>query len=339
MSNELRELVQRLRHPRVLVVGDLMLDHYTFGVVERVSPEAPVPILRIDGQEDRLGGAGAVAAMLACLEAEVTLAGVLGADAAASTVRGLLHQGRLSDKLVLEDSGRPTTIKERIVGRAPGRHPQPMLRVDREVRDPLAENLGRQLLARLEQPLRDCDIVLVSDYGKGVCTPALMKEVIHRGRAAGRRVVIDPAPRADYQLYRNASCITPNRTESRLASALPEDTVEDALVAGERLRSQLDLEAVVVTLDKEGMVLVHADGRRQPFPTRPRPVHDVTGAGDMVISVLGLCLAAGEDFGSAIALSNVAAGLEVERFGAAPVSRKDILQDLQNAGGLTAPDR
>lgn len=331
MSSELRELVQRLGHPRVLVVGDLMLDHYTFGVAERVSQESPVPVLRIDGQESRLGGAGAVAAMLACLEAEVTLAGVVGADAAASTVRGLLHRWGLRDELVLEDSQRPTTSKERFIGRAPSRHLQPMLRVDREVRDPIPPDLEKRLLGGLEQPLRDCDLVLVSDYGKGVCTPALMGEIIGRARAAGRRVVIDPVPGADYQHYRNATCITPNRTEARLAASLPVDTVEDALVAGERLRSQLDLEAVVVTLDKDGMVLVHADGRRLPFPTRPRQVSDVTGAGDMVLSVLGLCLAAGEDFAPAIALSNVAAGLEVERFGAATVTRTDVFDDLQTA--------
>jgi D-beta-D-heptose 7-phosphate kinase/D-beta-D-heptose 1-phosphate adenosyltransferase len=328
MSNDLTNLVNRLGNPTVLVVGDIILDRYIFGAAERISQEAPVPILRADKREDRLGGAASVASMLTTLGADVLLAGVTGSDHEVASVLRLLRRFDIHCDLVLPDVDRPTTLKERYIGKASDRHPQQILRVDYEIRSPLSESLENGLINAIDAHLVRCDIVLISDYDKGVCTRRLIRHVIDRARGLGKRVLVDPIRGSDYSRYHGASCLTPNRIEAALGSGLSVNNPAEALIAGEHLRRQLDAEAMVVTLDKEGMALSHVDGRSQVFPTRSRQVYDITGAGDMVLSVLGLALAAGADYDQAIALGNVAGGLEVERLGVATLTRDDLLRDL-----------
>jgi D-beta-D-heptose 7-phosphate kinase/D-beta-D-heptose 1-phosphate adenosyltransferase len=338
MATDLSELVRGLGRPRVLVVGDVILDRYIFGFAERISQEAPVPVLRINKREERLGGAASVASMLAALGAEVVLAGVVGEDKRpADRVRELFEENGLSCDLLMADPDRPTTQKTRYIGLAQDRHPQQILRVDDEVRTPLCETMENALLGGIDACLSRCDIVLISDYDKGVCTPRVLRHVIDRARQLQIRVLVDPIRGSDYSRYRGASCLTPNRTEASLASGMTVRSTEEALEAGAKLRQQLDAEALVVTLDRDGMALVHADGRRQVFPTRMRQVYDITGAGDMVLSVLGLSLAAGADYDAAIALGNVAGGLEVERLGVATLTRGDLLRDL--AGSTPLPGK
>jgi D-beta-D-heptose 7-phosphate kinase/D-beta-D-heptose 1-phosphate adenosyltransferase len=207
-----------------------------------------------------------------------------------------------------------------------------MIRVDYEVRSPVAAEVEEELRRAIVQQIRRADIVLISDYDKGVCTPGLLTSVIAAARNCGLRVIADPIRGPDYRKYHGCSAITPNRLEAGLASGLDLSTLESACEAGSCLREQLDLEAAIVTLDKDGMVLVHRDGRRQLFPTRPRQVYDITGAGDMVLSVLGMALAAGADYDPAIRLANVAGGLEVEKIGVATVTRDELLRDLLRAG-------
>lgn len=331
MSAELIDLVHRLGQPEVLVVGDLMLDRYVWGNAERVSQEAPVVLLHADRREERLGGASSVAALLRALGARVSLAGVVGADADGKHIRELLNDLGIDHDAVLIDDSRPSTVKERYLGRAQQKHPQQMIRVDYEVRDPLSGALESRLKVILSGRVRQADVVLVSDYDKGVCTPGLLARLIHAGRELSRRVVVDPVRRSDYRKYHGCAAVTPNRLEAGLATGRTIRTSSDALAAAEQLVRQLDLEAGIVTLDKDGMALVHRDGRRQVFPTRPRQVYDITGAGDMVLSVLGMALAAGADYADAIRLANVAGGLEVEKVGVAPVSRDEILHDLIRA--------
>src|SRR5262249_17843202 len=197
-----------------------------------------------------------------------------------------------------------------------------------EVRCPLTGQLEIALLNAIDARLSDCDIVLVSDYDKGVCTRRVLRHVIDRARGLGLRVLVDPIRGTDYSRYHGATCLTPNRIEASLGTGLPVTTPAEALAAGEQMRRQLDAEAVVVTLDKEGMAPAPRDGSPRGFPRRPRQVYDITGAGDMVLSVLGLALAAGADYDAAIALGNVAGGLEVERLGVATLTRDDLLRDL-----------
>jgi D-beta-D-heptose 7-phosphate kinase/D-beta-D-heptose 1-phosphate adenosyltransferase len=338
MSADLIDLVQRLGQPDVLVVGDVMLDRYVWGNAERVSQEAPVILLRADKREERLGGASSVATLLRALGARVTLAGVVGPDADGGRVRQLLDDIGIDHECVLTDERRPSTVKERYIGRAQQRHPQQILRVDTESREALAEPVEEKLKDALESRLRKADIILVSDYDKGVCTPGLLRFVLEGARRLGRRTLVDPVRSADYRKYQGCSAMTPNRLEAGLATARTLTTGDEALAAAEQLLRQLDLEAAIVTLDKDGMALAHADGRRQLFPTRPRQVYDITGAGDMVLSVLGMALAAGADYDPAIRLANIAGGLEVEKVGVAAVTRDEILHDLR-AGAEPAAGR
>jgi D-beta-D-heptose 7-phosphate kinase / D-beta-D-heptose 1-phosphate adenosyltransferase len=332
MSAELIELVQNLGQPRVLVVGDLMLDRYVWGDAERISQEAPVILLHADKREELLGGASSVATMLRALGARVSLAGVVGSDTDGNRIRELLDELGIDQDAVRTESGRPSTVKERYIGRAQHRHPQQMLRVDYEVREALGGDVEAELIKAIGDELRRTNIVLISDYDKGVCTPALLKATIDAARQRRVRVVADPVRGTDYSKYRGCSAVTPNRLEAGLATGMTIRSTADALAAATRLREALDLEAGIVTLDKDGMALVHRDGRQQIFATRPRHVYDITGAGDMVMSVLAMTLAAGADYEPAIRLANIAGGLEVEKIGVATVTRDEILRDLLRGG-------
>jgi D-beta-D-heptose 7-phosphate kinase / D-beta-D-heptose 1-phosphate adenosyltransferase len=332
MSADLIKLVQNLGQPRVLVVGDLMLDRYVWGDAERISQEAPVILLRADRREERLGGASSVATMLRALGAKPAIAGVVGADPDGARIRQLLHDNNVCDEAVLSVSDRPSTVKERYIGRAQHRHPQQMIRVDYEDRKPLSAATERELIQVIGGQMRHTDAVLISDYDKGVCTSTLLAAVIAAARACGVKTLADPVRGGDYRKYHGCSAITPNRLEAGLATGHVLNDANVALVGAAELRERLDLEAAVVTLDKEGMALAHADGRRELFPTRPRQVYDITGAGDMVLAVLGMALAAGADYDAAIRLANIAGGLEVEKVGVAVVTRDEIVRDLLRGG-------
>jgi D-beta-D-heptose 7-phosphate kinase/D-beta-D-heptose 1-phosphate adenosyltransferase len=330
MAADLVELVGRLGTPRVLVVGDVMLDRYVWGDAARVSQEAPVLLLRADRREERLGGASSVATMLRALGAEVALAGVVGSDATGDRIHKLLSQLGVDHSGVITDASRPSTLKERYIGRAQQRHPQQILRVDYETCEVISQPLEDELIDRIASNISTCEAILTSDYDKGVCTPSVMAETIRLGNAAGIPVLADPIRGGDYTKYRGFGCLTPNRLEASQAIGMNIKSQTSALIAAERLLHQLDLQAAVVTLDKDGMAFADRTGRRALFPTRPRQVYDITGAGDMVLSVLGLALAAGADYPDAIRLANVAGGLEVEKIGVVPVTRDEIIADLNS---------
>lgn len=337
MPSDLIDLVQRLGQPRVLVLGDLILDRYVWGDAERISQEAPVILLHADRREERLGGASSVATMLRALGAKVALAGVVGGDPDGDRVRRLLTNLGIDHEGVVTDATRPTTVKERYIGRAQQRHPQQMIRVDYEVRAPVQAPIEQELARVVGQQMKRADVVLISDYDKGVCTPGLLAATVAGAKACGLRALADPIRGHDYRKYHGCSALTPNRLEAGLATGRTLQSSPEAIEAGAQLLRQLDLEASIITLDREGMVLVHRDGRRQHFLTRPRQVYDITGAGDMVLAVLGMALAAGADYDDAIRLANVAGGLEVEKIGVATVTRDEILRDLLRADSTAGP--
>ncbi|MGH7139031.1 MAG: D-glycero-beta-D-manno-heptose 1-phosphate adenylyltransferase [Pirellulales bacterium] len=318
----------RLGHPKVLVVGDLILDRYTFGDAERVSQEAPVILLRADQREARLGGAANVCNMLRGLEAEVSCAGVVGHDGDGELVRRLLNDVGVDTSVLIDDATRPTTVKERFIGRAQGRHPHQMLRVDSEVREPISPALEQQLADALLNRLRAFDVVLISDYSKGVCTPGLLRKVIDGARAAGVPALVDPIRSQNYSCYRGATGMTPNRLEAEMATGIPIQTAADAFRAARKLRDDLQLDLGIVTLDRDGMALVDRDGAANVFPTRPRAVYDITGAGDMALAMIGIALAAKTSPAVALQLANVAAGLEVEKIGVAVIPRAEVRQRI-----------
>lgn len=332
MSDDLIALLERPFRPRVLLVGDVMLDRYVWGDVERISPEAPIPVLRVGKREHRLGGAGSVASMLVALEAETVLASVTGEDLEGRTVRELLDKAGVDCRCVLADPQRITTVKERLLGRAQQRHPHHMMRVDQEDTGPIADALRRNLLQRIEVCLHGVDLIVVSDYNKGVCAGPMIPRLVELGRAAGVRVIADPIKGADYRRYAGCTCITPNRSEAGLATGRRIATPQDGLEAARQLVA-LGIETVLVTLDRDGIAWADQWGNARLFPCRPRQVCDITGAGDMVLSTLGYSLAAGADFPAAIELANTAGGLEVERLGVVPLARREIIAELSHGSG------
>lgn len=325
---DLLAVLDGLGHPRVLVLGDLILDRYTWGNAERVSQEAPVILLRADQREARLGGAANVCQMLRGLEAQVACAGVVGADADGKTLRERLRESGVDDRFLLYDESRPTTVKERFIGRAQGRHPHQILRVDSEVRDPLSAQLEGRLAAQLAAEITRFHVVLVSDYGKGVCTPELLRAITTAATAAGVPVVVDPIRSTDYSRYHGATTMTPNRLEAEMATGVRIARPDDAYVAGRKLCQQLDLRMAIVTLDSDGMALIERDGPVEHFPTRKREVYDITGAGDMVLAMIGVCLAGGASPADAIRLSNIAGGLEVEKVGVVVIPREEVRAEI-----------
>ena len=328
MSNapDIVSLLTRPGGPRILIVGDVILDRYLWGNVERISPEAPIPLLRVVKRESRLGGAGSVTAMLAALDARVSLATVVGQDDAGSEVRTMLEGIGVDTSAVLSVADRPTTVKERLLGRAQSRHPQQMLRVDYEEDHALPNDAAQLLLAEVESRIADVELVLVSDYNKGVCAGEMVPKIVAAAQRAGKLVVADPVRVGDYRRYAGCAAITPNRAEAGLATGITIRTPIDGQRAAAAL-VDLGIDSVIVTLDRDGMAWADRHGRSGLFPVRPRDVYDITGAGDMVLAVIGLGLAARLDYPAVIELANLAGGLEVEQLGAVPLSRADLLAE------------
>ncbi len=321
------------RRPRILVVGDVMLDRYLWGDVDHISFEAPIPVLCVDHREDRLGGAGSVVAILSALEADVVLASVTGDDPEGTAVRELLRGLGVPTDCVLASSDRPTTVKERILGRTQNRHPQQMIRVDRESTAPIGDRREDELLGRIQAHLEHVDLVLVSDYAKGVCAGDFVPWLVAAARQFGLPVIVDPARGVDYRRYSGCACITPNRMEAGLALGTKIDSPEAGLEAARRLLD-LGIETVVVKLDRDGMAWADARGRSGISTVKARQVYDITGAGDAVLSALGLTTALGADWPEAIELANGAvrwrcSGWEWRRL------RAELLDELALAGFST----
>nr|NIP86896.1 bifunctional heptose 7-phosphate kinase/heptose 1-phosphate adenyltransferase [Planctomycetales bacterium] len=332
-DGDLLKTLDNLAHPRLLVLGDFILDRYTWGDAERISQEAPVIVLRVDRCENRLGGAGNVCQLLRGLEAHVACAGVVGSDEEGHHVREMLEDCGVDCQSLLS-SGRPTTTKQRYMGRAAYRHPHQILRVDHEQRGPLDSQTEDQLIRQLEGRLDRFDVLLVSDYGKGVCTPRLLRRVIAAARAAKIPVIVDPVQGTNYEWYGGATALTPNRHEAAAASGIAIDQPAKAWEAAQQLCQQADLEMVFVfvTLDRDGIAWFQPKpAQKEIFPTRPRAVYDITGAGDMVLATIGICLAAGCTPAQAAQLANVTGGLEVEQVGVAVIRRAEIRNYLRMA--------
>lgn len=329
MHRRLVQIVQNLPQSHVLLVGDMMLDKYLYGNADRVSPEAPILVLHYQNEELRLGGAANVGSMLATLGARPHCIGAVGQDAAAEDIRKLMRAAHIDPGLLLTCEDRPTTCKLRLVGAAQHRHAQQLMRLDFENSHPLNDQLAEQLLVRIEQELPRCQIVCIEDYNKGVLCDRVCRGVIAAARKRQIPVLIDPGAKTDYSKYTGATALKLNRTEAARATGMELDDPNDFQSAAEKLLSQLDLEAVILTVDKHGSFLATAEGERRWLKhTRPRQVFDATGAGDMVLAMITAARAAGADWVEAVALGNVAGGLEVEKFGTVPITPAEIIQEL-----------
>lgn len=298
---------------RVLIVGDVMLDRYWFGEVSRISPEAPVPVVKIEKVEERPGGAANVARNCAALGAKVSLLSVVGADEAGKTLARLMDDANIESSLH-EDAGLNTTVKLRVIGRQ-----QQLLRIDFE-NTPDHEVL-RAKLADFSARLADCDVVILSDYGKGGLTH--ITEMIQRAKDAGKPVLVDPKG-DDYMRYAGATLLTPNRAELREVTGKWHNEAE-LVTKAQQLRESLDLTALLVTRSEEGMTLFSADGVRNEAAVA-REVYDVSGAGDTVIATLAVMLASGLSLDRALFLANRAAGVVVGKLGTATCSLDELKQ-------------
>ncbi|HQN46797.1 MAG: D-glycero-beta-D-manno-heptose-7-phosphate kinase [Rhodocyclales bacterium] len=303
---------------RILIVGDVMLDRYWFGEVSRISPEAPVPVVKIEKSEERPGGAANVARNCAALGAKVSLLSVVGADEAGKTLASLMQKAEI-DVSLHEDAGMSTTVKLRVIGRQ-----QQLLRIDFE-NTPDHEVL-RAKLADFNARLAQCDVVILSDYGKGGLTH--ITEMIASARKAGKPVLVDPKG-DDYARYAGATLLTPNRAELREVTGQWHSEAELTAKA-QQLRESLDLTALLVTRSEEGMTLFTADGPCHE-PAVAREVYDVSGAGDTVIATLAVMLASGLLLNQALFLANRAAGVVVGKLGTATCSLDELKQSENKA--------
>ncbi len=318
--------------PKLIVIGEAILDEYVWGDVERISPEAPIPILRASRREERVGGAGSVVMNLLKLGAQVAFLSAVGDDAKGRRVLGLLQKAGCDLSGVAILKGRSTIVKTRHLGwvQHSDRAVQQLLRVDDEDTRPLDTEACRFLLGAFRGEVKSASAVLVSDYRKGLLIPELLGGIIEGSGSAP--VLIDPALVVDYSMYRGARLICPNRYETSRATGLPCDRIEESSRAAAKLIQKHRFQEVVVTLDRDGIYLQCASGAGRHFPTSACVVSDVAGAGDMVLSILGLVLGGGGRIEDAVQLANIAAGIEIRRLGVVPVTREEILADLRFQG-------
>ncbi len=318
-------LVDSLANRRLAVIGDSMLDRFLWGKVDRISPEAPVPVVKLEKETRKLGGAANVAANIRALGAEVVLFGITGKDEAGTWMAELLAEHGIDARGMVETKDRPTTIKTRIIA-----HSQQVVRTDREDDSPVAASYSADLLARLEK-LGPFDGYILSDYGKGVLGDSALKHCIAVGRAAGSPVVVDPK-KGDYSQYHGVTSLTPNQKEAEQACALAIDDGQSLTKAGSVLLQRTGAEAVLITRGEHGMALFDRDGTQHHLPTEATRVYDVTGAGDTVIAVYTTALAAGADYAVAASLANHAAGVAVRELGTVAVTAEQLRAALNGEG-------
>lgn len=302
----------------VLVAGDLMLDRYWSGDVDRISPEAPVPIVRKVSAFGVPGGAANTACNVAALGARVTLFGVTGQDEAGAELRQMLDRRGIDCARISIAAGRPTTVKLRIVA-----HDQQIVRIDEEDTAPIDAGLGEEVVRRAARLMPRVDAVLISDYAKGFAVAPVVAGIIEAAGRHGKPVVVDPKG-SDFERYRGATVLKPNRSELAALTGWPVRHHEEAMQAARRLLHLAGPAAIVVTEGKDGMTLLRPEMPEEHFPSFAREVYDVTGAGDTALATLAVGLAAGASLGDAVWLANLAAGLAVGESGTVAISREKL---------------
>ncbi len=316
------DLVERFAGLPVFVVGDVMLDRFIVGRVSRISPEAPVPIVRFQSDHLRLGGAANVAHNVATLGGRVSLVGLVGADAAAAKLRGLLTAAGIRGDGLVEDRDRPTTEKVRVVTE----RNQQVARIDYEADGDVRGDVRQALLGRVKSLGRAMSVMLVSDYLKGTISRSLMEALASMKTSATMPVIVDPKiPHLD--AYVGATLVTPNHHEAEMATHRPVRTDDQARAAAREVRSRVRCEPVVITRGEQGMWLADKDVEAS-IPAVAREVSDVTGAGDTVVATLALALGAGATLTEAAVLATHAAGIVVGKFGPATVSPRELLASV-----------
>ncbi len=318
------DIVNGFEKKKVAVIGDVMLDEYVFGDVSRISPEAPIPIVKVNRNVYSPGGASNTAVNIKSLGGEAYLIGLVGNDYNGRMLKEILQNSGINIHGLVESSLRKTTLKTRIVA-----HKQQLIRLDNEEDDYLNHILEGQIIAVVERVIRDCDIVVVSDYAKGVVSKNLMSHLVPLVRSANKTLIIDPRPQ-NKSFYKGCDFITPNLSEAKAMVGPHEDYKE----IGKKLLEEFNCN-VLLTRGEHGMSLftksTSMDFSCEDFDAITKEVYDVTGAGDTVVAALALSLAAGASYAEAVEISNHAAGIVVGKFGSATISRGELIKALNNS--------
>lgn len=320
MKNLTTKLLDKFSEVKILVVGDVMLDRYWWGSVERISPEAPVPVVHLKNTSLAAGGAANVAANIAGLGAKPILVGITGDDQEADLFPNILEKLNISTKYLQKIPDRQTTVKTRILA-----HNQQVVRVDQETNQLLNETETGKIWKNLEKLLEEIEIIIISDYAKGFLTENLLSRLITTAREQGKFVLVDPKGKS-YAKYKFANLLTPNKREAAEACKLDENSANLVEKAGTELIGEFELDSILITQGAEGMTLFQKDEKPNYFRALARKVYDVTGAGDTVIATLAVALGAGCKLPDASALANIAAGLVVEQIGTTAINIKDLSQ-------------
>ena len=319
----LAEILDGIVRARVVVVGDIMLDRYVWGLVSRISPEAPVPVVDVREETTRLGGAANVANNIVSLGAACELVGIVGEDADGRELEAQANGVRIGLGGLVRDAGRPTTVKTRVIA-----HNQQVVRADRESKDEVDGDTERKIFDSVMARLDGSHALIISDYGKGVITKALLDDLIPRARAQGVIVSVDPKE-SHFMDYRNVSLITPNQFEAGAAVGMRVHDEESLRAVGWKIARELAPDALLITRGAEGMSLFRRDGTYSHFPTVARQVYDVTGAGDTVICAFTLALCAGAAMEEAAHIANHAAGIVIRDLGTSTVSSEALMTSFK----------
>ena len=316
--------LSRFSRSRVLILGDVMLDEYVWGTVSRISPEAPVPVVAVRSESIKVGGAGNVATNVAALGGQVSLVGLVGDDAAAERLGHELETAGVKSDGLIVDRTRPTTVKSRVVAGS-----QHVVRFDRESDAPIVPAIRERVIAAVRERLSGADVLLISDYAKGLVGPGLVRAVLAMAARQGRIVAVDPKVQ-HLPLFKGVTVVAPNHHEAAAAVRLQVRNEADLLRVGRLLLRRLQAGAVLITRGEQGMSLFEAGKAVVHIPTVAREVYDVTGAGDTVMSALSLALAAGADMQAAAIIANYAAGVVVGKRGTATVTRGELTRVLRD---------
>lgn len=322
LKDKVRSIRNSDARPAILVIGDLMVDHYIWGEATRLSPEAPVPVVNVKNESTTLGGAANVAQNLIALGAKVTLAGVVGDDVQGVQLKNILVAEGIVTDCIVEDISRPTTVKTRVLA---GSHQ--LVRVDREITDHLAKELEDDLFGKLNLSIDDADIVIFSDYNKGLFSPALTQRLIAAANQKEKKVVVDPKG-LNYAKYKGAYLIKPNRKELTEAAKFEKiRNIADLQEAAKTIFSQTQTDYLVVTLSEEGMVIL-SELTYKLLPVKATEVFDVTGAGDTVLAAIAYFIALGFSIEEACEIANHAAAIVIKQVGSATATLDEILNDM-----------
>jgi len=315
-TDNLAGTLEKFEDQKILVIGDLILDHYAFGTVDRISPEAPIPIVNVTNESYVPGGAANTANNITSLGGQAYIVGIVGKDYSATILKDKLCESNITIDGLFVDPEKPTIRKERIIG-----HGQHMLRVDREKTDGYNKKTEKKLIDYTKNIIDNVDVIVISDYAKGTITEKLASEVIYLCKKHNKPIIVDPKPK-NISFYDGATLVTPNQKEASEITNI-ENKLENVPLMGEKIREMLNSN-ILITQGKHEASLIELNGDITHIPTKAREVYDITGAGDTVVGTVALALAAGADLKEAAILANYAAGIVVGKVGTATTTVKEI---------------